>query len=89
MQPINAGRGRLSELGIAAARDLPGFAVLRIVRDEKDRGLPVKARAAIMVLVRQIELVNAEIAALDTTLRRRTKANELGSRLETITRWAW
>jgi hypothetical protein len=35
-----------------------------------------------MVLVRHIE--DAEIAALDTTLRRRTKANELGSRLETI-----
>src|SRR5262249_14896972 len=42
------------------------------------------ARAALMVHVRQIEAVSAEIAALDSALRKENKANELGSRLETI-----
>jgi len=46
---------------------------------------PLKHAQPSWFLVRQIEVVNAEIAALDTTLRGRTKANELGSGLETIT----
>jgi len=37
-----------------------------------------------MVLVRQIEMVSAEIAALDRTLRKENKASDLGPRLETI-----
>jgi transposase len=37
-----------------------------------------------MILVRQIEAVSAEIAALDTALRKENKASELGPRLETI-----
>ena len=37
-----------------------------------------------MTLVRQIEAVSTEIAALDSTLRKENKASELGPRLETI-----
>jgi Transposase IS116/IS110/IS902 family len=44
----------------------------------------VTARAALLFLVRQIETVSAEIAALDTALRKENKASELGPRLETI-----
>jgi transposase len=84
-QLINAVRGHLSELGIIAARGLLGLAELAaIVRDESDQRLPTTARAALMVLVRQIEAVSAEIAALDTALRKKNKASEPGSRLETI-----
>jgi len=84
-QLINAVRGHLSEFGIVAERGLLGFAELAaIVRDEKDQRLPVTARAALMVLVRQIEAISAEIAALDTLLRKENKASELGPRLETV-----
>jgi transposase len=38
----------------------------------------------LLILVRQIEAVSAEIAALDSTLRKENKASELGPRLETI-----
>jgi transposase len=55
-----------------------------IVRDESDRRLPVTARAALIVLVRQIEMVSSEIAALDTALRTENKVSEVGPRLETI-----
>src|SRR5262249_41499535 len=69
---LNAVRGHLSEL-VIAARGLLGIAELAaIVRDEKDQRLPVMARAAMMVL------------ALDTLLRKENKASELGPRLETI-----
>jgi transposase len=80
-QLINAVRGHLSELGIIAARGLLGFAELAaIIRDESDQRLPATARAALMVLVRQIEV----IVALDSLLRKENKASELGPRLETI-----
>jgi transposase len=84
-QLINAVRGHLSELGIVAARGLLGFAELaEIVRDERDHRLPVTAHAALMILERQIEIVSAEIVALDTPLRKENKANDMGRRLETI-----
>src|SRR5262245_44307445 len=84
-QLINGVRGHLSELGIIAERGLLGLAELAaIVRDESDPRLPVTARAALMILIRQIEAVSAEIAALDTALRRENKASEVGPRLETI-----
>jgi len=37
-----------------------------------------------MVLVRQIETISTQIAALGSTLRKENKASELGPRLETI-----
>jgi transposase len=84
-QLINAARGHLSELGIVAERGMLGFAELAaIVRDESDRRLPATARAALMVLVRQIETISTEIAALDSALKKENKASELGPRLETI-----
>jgi transposase len=84
-QLINAVRGLLSELGIVAARGLLGFAELAaIVRDKRDRRLPLTARAALMILVRQIETVSTEIAALDGILSKENKASALGPRLETI-----
>jgi transposase len=84
-QLVNAVRGHLSELGIIAARGLLGLAELAaIVRDESDGRLPATARAALRVLVRQIETVSSQIAALDSALRKENKASELGPRLETI-----
>jgi transposase len=84
-QLINAVRGHLSELGIVAARGMLGLAELAaIVRDKKDQRLPLTARAALMVLVHQIEMLSSEITALDTALRKENKASELGPRLETV-----
>jgi transposase len=84
-QLINAVRGHLSEIGIIAERGLLGLGELAaIVRDESDQRLPATARAALMVLVRQIETISTEISALDSALRKENKASELGPRLETI-----
>ena len=84
-QLTNAVRGHLSEFGIVAERGLLGLAELAaIVRDESDKRLPVAARAALMILVRQIDMINTEIDALDSTLRKENKASALGPSLETI-----
>ena len=84
-QLINAVRGHLSEFGIVAERGLLGLVELvTIVRDESDQRLSVTARASLMILVRQIETLSAEITALDSVLSKENKASELGPRLETI-----
>ena len=84
-QLVNAVRGHLSELGIVAERGLLGLAELAaVVRDKTDERLPVAARAALLVMVNQIEMVGAEIAKLDTAMRaRRTRPtiSAVGSRL--------
>ena len=78
-------RARAPERRIIAERNLLGLAELAaIVRDESDQRLPATARAALVVLVRRIEMVSAGIAALDSTLRKENRASELGPRLETI-----
>ena len=84
-QLVNAVRGHLSELGIIAERGLLGLAELSaIVRDKADDRLSVAARAALFVIVNQIEMIGAEIAKLDTALRKENKASDVGRRLETI-----
>src|SRR5262245_50557041 len=84
-QLMNGVRGHLSELGVIAARGLLGLAELAAIwRDERDQRLPAIARAALVALVRQIETISIEIAALDRTLRKENKVSELGPRLETI-----
>jgi transposase len=84
-QAVNAMRGHLSELGIIAERGLLGLAELaEIVRDESDARLPIMARAALLVLLQQIEATSAGIAKLDAILRKENKESELGPRLETI-----
>src|SRR5215470_13974181 len=73
-QLINAVRGHLSEFGIIAARGLLGLAELAaIVRNEKDQRLPATARASLMILVRQIEAVSAEITTSTARCARRTR----------------
>src|SRR5499425_1181837 len=68
-QVINAVRGHMSELGIVAARGLLGLAELAAIgRDESDKRLPEAARASLMILVRQIETLSAEIVAIDSVL---------------------
>lgn len=84
-QAINALRGHLSELGIVAERGIMGVAELAgIVRDESDARLPQLARAALEVLVQQIEATSAKIAEFDAMLRKDNMASELGQRLQTI-----
>src|SRR5262252_520511 len=84
-QLINAVRGHLSELGIVAERGLLGLAELAaIVRDESDQRLPVAARASLMIPVRQIETLSAEIGSLDSSLWKENKSSERGPRLETV-----
>jgi transposase len=84
-QLVNAVRGHLSEFGIIAERGLLGLAELAaIVRDESDARLPLMARAALLVMVNQVEAISSEITRIDTALRKDNNASDIGRRLETI-----
>src|SRR6516225_3198282 len=64
---------------------VPGFVVEIALADFwRTRRLDTAARAALMILVRQIDMINTEIDALDSTLRKENKASALGPSLETI-----
>ena len=84
-QLANAVRGHLSEFGIVAERGLIGLAKLAaIVRDQTEERLPPMARAALLVMVDQIEAISAQITKLDTAMRKENSSCDVGRRLQTI-----
>ena len=56
----------------------------RLSVTKADERLPMMARAALLVVINQIETISAEITKLDTALRKENKASDIGRRLETI-----
>lgn len=84
-QAINALRGHMSEFGIVSPRGLLGMEDLaRIVMDRDDARLQIAARAALAMLVAQIEATSAELARVDAALQVEHRTNEASRRLETI-----
>ncbi|MGI8568286.1 MAG: hypothetical protein ACR2KT_04040 [Methylocella sp.] len=64
MSVVNAMRGHLAEFGIAAAKGI-GRAGEPIAKAASDATLPEAAKAALKVLVQQIETIHASIGNLD------------------------
>lgn len=84
-QAINALRGHMGEFGVVAPQGLLGMEDLaRIVMDREDTRLPIAARAALAMLVAQIEATSAELARIDAALKLEHRTNEASQRLETI-----
>jgi transposase len=84
-QAINALRGHMSEFGVVSPRGLLGMEDLaRIVMDREDDRLPIAARAALALLVAQIEATSAELSKIDAALLLEHRTNEASRRLETI-----
>jgi transposase len=60
-QLINALRAHLAEFGVAAAQGRAGVKeLLTLITGEEDRGLPVDARASLMVLAAQLQAVQSK-----------------------------
>ena len=92
-QMINALRGHLAEFGIIAAKGNLGaarlIALLRTeagVRTEGGEDLPGIVRAALERLLRALDVVAVEIAAIERQIVLAHKANETSQRLDTIPR---
>jgi transposase len=84
-QAINALRAHLAELGIVAAQGREGLKqLLAIIADEKDARLPIDARASLIVLAAQIQVLRTMIGSIERRLMLQHRANEASKRLEGI-----
>ncbi len=84
-QTANAVRAHMAELGIIAAAGMTSIAKLILVlRDAEDTRLPAAARAALLEMAEQIEMLTARIEKLDTKIVATVKADETAGRLTSI-----
>jgi transposase len=84
-QLINALRAHLAELGIVAAQGNEGVkALLAIVADEEDGRLPIDARASVIVLATQLEVLQKMIGSIEKRIKMQHRSNEASLRVETI-----
>lgn len=84
-QAANAMRAHMAELGVIAASGMTSIAKLILVlRDAEDTRLPVAARAALLEMAEQIEMLTARIEKLDTKIVATVKADETARRLTSI-----
>jgi transposase len=86
---LNALRGNLAEIGVVAAQGAQhAYGLKRLLADGCDAdGEVVVAdcvRRALAPLVRQIDAIDAEIAAIDEEIKTRVQADETARRLTTI-----
>src|ERR1700730_7340208 len=84
-QLINALRGHLAEIGIVAAQGLKGARELaRVILAEGDETIPACVRAALAPLVRQLHVLDQEIACTDRTMAAMGRDDGIARRLMTI-----
>jgi transposase len=84
-QVINALRAHLAELGIVAAQGREGLKeLLAIIADEGDAGLPIDARASLIVLAAQLQALQTLIGSIEKRLVVQHRANEASKRLISI-----
>lgn len=83
-QLANSVRSQLAEFGIVAAQGQKGFAELVRVIEAEDGDLPVPARFALQLLLKQIRQLKMAIAALEQRIMAAARADAVMRRLTTI-----
>ncbi|WP_085026531.1 IS110 family transposase [Ensifer aridi] len=84
-QTANALRAHMAEMGIIAATGMTSIAKLILVlRNNEDQRLPNAARAALLEMADQIEMLSARIEKLDATIGATVKADAAARRLTSI-----
>jgi transposase len=84
-QLINALRGHLAEIGVIAAQGLKNARELtRVILAEGDETIPACVRTALAPLVRQLHVLDQEIACSDRTIAAMARDDEMARRLMTI-----
>jgi transposase len=84
-QLINAIRAHMAELGLAAPQGRDGIKqLLAIIADDEDSGLPVDARASLIVLAAQLQAMQTTIGSLERRIVARHRANQDSRRLQSI-----
>lgn len=84
-QLINALRGHLAEMGVIAAQGLKNARELaRLILAEGDETIPACVRMALLPLVRQLHVLDQEIACSHRTIAAMARDDEMARRLMTI-----
>ena len=84
-QLVNALRGHAAELGLVAPLGEKGLAQLQAEAATADEAaVPAEAKEALALLGREVERVEARLAAIDAKLTRRHRADPLSRRLAKI-----
>src|SRR6201987_3347086 len=84
-QAINALRAHMAELGIVAAQGREGLKqLLAIIADEQDEGLPVDARASLIVLAAQLQALQTVIGSIEKRIITQHRASDKSKRVATI-----
>jgi transposase len=82
---INAMRAHMAEFGIVAGVGRNGVEkLLELISKGEDERLPSAARACLMALAAQLELVKRQILEADRRVRARHRSNKTSKRLEAI-----
>ena len=82
---INAIRAHMAEFGIVAGIGRNGVEVLlKLIAEGKDERMPAAARACLMALAAQLELVKRQIVEADRRVLAWHRSNETSKRLEAI-----
>lgn len=81
---INALRAHLAEFGIVAARGAHKMRELVAELQSEETDIPAVGRTALLALVRQLDALEAEIAALDREIHAWHRQSEISCRLATI-----
>lgn len=78
----NAIRGHMAEYGLVAPVGRNGLQrLMAIIADHGDDRLPAMARASLIVLVSQLQLLNEQVLENDRRVRATARSTELGRRL--------
>jgi transposase len=78
----NAIRGHIAEYGLVAPVGRNGLQrLMTIIADHGDDRLPAMARASLVVLVSQLQLLNEQVLENDRRVRATARSTELGRRL--------
>jgi transposase len=82
---INALRGHCGEFGIVVAQGASRItALIEIIEETEDNGLPALARDALGSLIEQLRMVQVQIVGLEKKLKAWHRTNAASSRLEAI-----
>jgi transposase len=80
----NALRGHLAEFGFVYKEGCAGLSDARAALKDEQKGLPEEARAALQMLVVQLDSATMQIAALEKKIAAAHKASEQSQRVATI-----
>jgi transposase len=84
LRHLNALRGHLTEFGLIVAKGAQNLPKLIALVNDPTSGLPEAVREILVLLIEQLQSLDARVEKLDRGIARRAKEDKLACRLMTI-----